>query len=366
MNTTSIMRVSVPARSTRSRILIGLVTATCLLAFIPSVVAKPMLLHVWIMLFLAIAQSEAWNVLGGYAGQHSIGHSAYFGIGAYMTMLTVESWQRSPLVGLCLATFAAVLLAGLIGSITFRLRGPYFVLASISVAEIIRLVAIECKTLTRGAEGILLTQIPKLHFGGVSVAFATKVPYFYASLGLASLAVATTWLVHNSKLGYYFQAIREDQDAAHSLGINPTLYKNLALAISAILTAWSGSLWALYVKFLDPNLAFGLDVSVQMLLGPIIGGIGTILGPVLGAFLLVLLSETLRNPKWLVSLDIVSDDSAFVAFVQQHLATSHVLFYGLLVVAVILFAPRGLLGLIDRPRLRAAPQTMPSAEVTQP
>ncbi|HEY5960508.1 MAG TPA: branched-chain amino acid ABC transporter permease [Polyangiaceae bacterium] len=319
-----------------------------LLGLVPTFVHEPMLLHVLIMVFVAVAQGAAWNILGGYAGQHSVGHAAYFGMGAYSTMMTIEVWHQSTLVGIALATSSAVVLALGIGTITFRLRGPYFVLASISVAEIIRLGALECKTLTRGAEGILLTRIPTLELGNSSLSITGKVPHFYASLGLAVIAIAASWTVLHSKLGYYLQAIREDQDAARSLGINLTLCKNIALCISATFTAWAGSLWALYVKFLDPNLAFGLDISVQMVLIAIIGGIGTILGPVIGAIVLVLLSETLRNPKWLVAVDIVAPDSPFVAFVQQYLSSAHVLFYGILVVVVILFAPDGLMGVLRK------------------
>ena len=199
-----------------------------------------------------------------------------------------------------MAVAGSVLLSVIIGSITFRLRGPYFVLASIAMAEIIRLAALHFKDVTRGAEGILLNGIPPLETPWFTVQFLGKVPFFYATLALAVIVISVNWLVQHTKLGYTFQAIREDQDAAHSLGINPTLHKNLALMISAAFTASAGGLFALYVRFIDPNIAFGIDVSVQMVLICIIGGIGTILGPVVGSVVLVLLSETLRNPKWLV------------------------------------------------------------------
>lgn len=328
-------------------------------ALLPAVVEEPMLLHIWIMVFLGTVQGGAWNLLGGYAGQHSVGHAAYFGIGAYSTMVVIESWHLSPFAGFVLATLSALALALVIGTITFRLRGPYFVLASISVAEIIRLAALEWKNVTGGAEGILLTQALGFRIGGVGFAFTSKVPFFYVALGLATMVIMTSWVFKNTKLGYYLQAIREDQDAAQSLGIDLARYKNIALGISAVFTAWAGGLWALYVKFLDPNLAFGIDVSIQMVLIAIIGGIGTILGPVVGAFVLVLLSETLRNPKWLVAVNVVSDDSEFVAFVQQYLSSAHVLFYGVLLVVVILFAPDGVSGLLrkagNRLRLRLLP-----------
>jgi branched-chain amino acid transport system permease protein len=318
------------------------------LTLMPLVVNNPMLLHVWIMIFLAVAQGGAWNILGGYAGQHSIGHAAYFGMGAYSMMMSLEFLHASPLTGFAFASVASTVLAWVIGSITFRLRGSYFVLASISVAEIIRLVAVEWKTLTHGAEGILLTSPPTLSLLDKNLVIETKTPFYFLALGLAGLVVLINWFIRNSKLGYCLLAIREDQDAASALGIHLTKYKNAALSISAVLTAWSGAIWAIYVKFLDPNLAFGIDISVQMLLIAIIGGIGTVWGPVVGAFVLVLLSETLRNPKWLVAVDVLSEDSEVVGFVERYLTNAHVLVYGFLVVIVILFAKDGILGLMQK------------------
>jgi len=319
-----------------------------LLALVPMVTRKPVLLDVWILVFLAIAQGAAWNVIGGYAGQYSVGHAAYFGMGAYTTMLLLELHQIAPWWGLGLAVLNSVLLSLVIGSITFRLRGPYFVLASIAMAEIIRLATLFWKDFTKGAEGFLLSGIPPLELaGGITIRWVGKQPFFYVTLALAVIVVSVNWLVQHSKLGYYFQAIREDQDAAHSLGINLTAYKSMALAISAAFTAAAGGVWALYVKFIDPNLAFSLgDVSVWMVLICIIGGIGTTMGPVVGAVVLVLLDRTLRNPKWLVAVGVLGDESQVVSFIQERLGSAHQLVYGVLVVLVILFAPDGILGVL--------------------
>jgi branched-chain amino acid transport system permease protein len=263
-------------------------------------------------------------------------------------MLLLELHQIAPWYGIGLAVVNAVILSVVIGAITFRLRGPYFVLASIAMAEIIRLATLHFKDVTRGAEGILLNGIPPLELTEtLTIRWVGKQPFFYVSLGLAILAVSVNWFVQHTKLGYYFQAIREDQDAAHSLGINLTLHKSIALAISAALTAAAGSIFALYVRFIDPNIVFSLpDVSVQMVLICIIGGIGTIVGPVIGAVVMVLLGETLRNPKWLVQVGLLGDESVIVAFIEQRFSNAHVLVYGILVVVVILFAPDGILGLL--------------------
>lgn len=322
--------------------------AVLALAIFPSFVRKPYVLHMGVMLFLAVIQGQAWNVIGGYAGQYSVGHAAYFGMGAYVTMMLLEVAHVAPWWGIWAAILASMLLSLLIGSITFRLRGPYFVLASISVAEIIRLAALHFRGFTRGAEGFLLSEIPTLHAFGTEITFIGKRPFYYLGLALAALTIVANWAVQHSKLGYYLQAIREDQDAAHSLGIRLSLYKNIALLISAAFTAFAGGFYAMFVKFIDPNIAFGLDVSVGIVLIAIIGGIGTIVGPVIGAMVLVPLSEVLRNPRGLVQIGILSADSGLVRFIETYLSNAHLLVYGILVVVVILFAPEGVLGVIRR------------------
>ena len=335
--------------------------AVVALAIFPSFVRKPYILHMGVMLFLAMIQGQAWNVIGGYAGQYSVGHSAYFGVGAYVTMMLLELNKIPPWWGMWAAIAASVLLSVIIGGITFRLRGPYFVLASISVAEIIRLATLHFKDFTRGAEGFLLSSIPTLHLFGTEIEFLTKRTFYYTGLLLAVVTIVVNFAVEHSKLGYYFQAIREDQDAAHSLGINLTFYKSVALAISAAFTAAAGGFFAMFVKFIDPNIAFGLDVSVGIVLICIVGGIGTILGPVVGAMVLVPLSEILRNPRGLVQVGVLSADSGIVRFIETYLSNAHLLVYGILVVVVILFAPEGVVGVIKRVYARSRRRRAPGA-----
>jgi len=213
-----------------------------------------------------------------------------------------------------------------VGSITFRLRGPYFVLASIAVAEIIRLAALNWKDLTNGAEGIQPADLPPLKIGSqVLVAdWNGKLPYYYMGLVMALFCIAVNYAVKRSKLGYYLQAIREDQDAAHSLGIPLTLYKNAGLAISAACTALAGSFAAFYIGFIEPQQVFGIDVSVDMVLVALIGGVGTVTGPLVGGIVLVLLNEGLR-----------------AAFEQGHL-----LVRGVLMIIAILLMPDGVVGVL--------------------
>ncbi|KAF0216552.1 MAG: branched-chain amino acid transport system permease [Geobacteraceae bacterium] len=318
----------------------------------PRFVESPYTLHIMILFFLSTIMGGSWNILGGYTGQYSVGHAAYFGAGAYTTMILMQYKQVPPWYGIWGGIAIVVVVALFIGSICFRLRGPYFVLASIAVAEIMRLTAMNLKDLTNGAEGILATEIPPFTMGGTVITdFLTKVPFYYIGLVLAILTIIVTWLVQNSKLGYCFQAIREDQDAAHSLGINLTIYKNIALIISAVFTSLAGSFYAVYIGFIDPPTVLALDISVQIVLICIIGGIGTIYGPVVGSLVLVPLSEALRSnliAQAIFKTGMVSEESGIGVFLKDHLAHAHALIYGILVVIVILFMPDGVLGFIKK------------------
>lgn len=343
-------RLSPPAHprgfATTGLVAVLLVTAT-LIAF-PRMVASPYALHLMILFFLSVAMGESWNIIGGYCGQYSVGHAAYFGVGSYATLMLLQYRHVAPWWGVWVAIAAALIVSLVIGSICFRLRGPYFVLASIAVAEIIRLIVLNWKQFTNGAEGILLVDLPPLELGGrVLTDWLSKTPFYYLSLVLGLTTLLVNYAVQHSKLGYCLQAIREDQDAAHSLGISPSFYKNAALAISAVFTALCGVFYGLYIGFIDPASVLAVDLSVQMVLICIIGGIATNFGPVVGALVLVPLSEALRAnllSKLLFTVGVVKESSLLGGFLKENLAHAHVLIYGVLVVVVILFMPDGVLG----------------------
>ncbi len=323
------------------------VIAAALFLF-PTLVGSTYALHMMILIFINVITGSSWNILGGYTGQYSVGHAAYFGVGAYTTMMLLQFRQVAPWWGVWAGAGAAIVIALIIGTICFRLRGPYFVLASIAVAEIFRVSALNLKDLTNGAEGILVTDIPPLVLGGRTITdWMSKTPFYYTGLSIAIVTIFASWLVKRSKLGYCFQAIREDQDAAHSLGINPTLYKNAALVLSAVFTSMAGALYAVYVGFIDPSTVLALDLSVAIVMLTIIGGIGTIWGPVVGAIVLVPLSEALRSnliTDALIKGGVVAEESKLGFFLKEQLSHAHVLIYGILVVIVMLFMPDGLLG----------------------
>ncbi len=329
-----------------------LIAVAIILFIIPKFVTSTYALHIMILIFISVITGSAWNILGGYTGQYSVGHSAYFGVGAYTTLILLQYRHIAPWYGVWMGIVVALATGLVIGSICFRLRGPYFVLASIAVAEIFRVSALNLTNVTNGAEGILITEIPPLKIGNTVITdFLTKVPFYYTGLMITIAVIAVTWVVQNSKLGYYFQAIREDQDAAHSLGINLTMYKNAALSLSAIFTSLAGSLYGLYIGFIDPGTVLALDVSVQIVMTCIIGGIGTVLGPAIGAAVLVPFSEALRSnviAQALIDSGLVKEESALGSFLKDQLSHAHVLIYGILLVVVILFMPDGVLGFIKK------------------
>jgi branched-chain amino acid transport system permease protein len=297
--------------------LVGGVALAALLVF-PLAVKNPYLLHLLIMTFLWILLGQSWNLLGGFTGQISYGHAAFFGVGAYTTAILVKS-GLSPAVawsGLLLGGLMAALIASIIGWICFRLRGPYFSLSVLALSEVLRLVAVNWKQLTNGAEGILY--IP---------AFTSKAYYYWIVFALAALCFAVIRTVMRSKLGFYFLSIREDQDCAESLGIDTTRYKLYSLLLSAFFTGVAGSFYMNYLGFIDPGIVFSIaDISIMMILVTMLGGAATMWGPVVGAVIYILVSELFR--VWVKS--------------------GHLLFFGVLIIIIIIFFPQGIIGTINQ------------------
>ncbi|HEY7546476.1 MAG TPA: branched-chain amino acid ABC transporter permease [Blastocatellia bacterium] len=270
--------------------------------------------HVLILVLLYVALGSAWNILGGFAGQLSLGHAAFFGIGAYSAAIIASKTSLSPWLGLALGPVVALPVALIVGRICFRLRGPYFTLATIAVGEVVRLIALNWRDLTGGAVGVVIR--PSI-FSGTS-----KVPYYYVILAIATGTVALSQWISQRKLGYFLMAVREDEETAESIGIDTIRYKLIALALSAAITALTGAFYANYFLFVEPTVVLPLALSVEIVLIAIIGGLGTVPGPVLGAILLKLSSEVFRN------------------YFEQ----ANLLIYGALLILVILFMPDGLVG----------------------
>lgn len=270
----------------------------------------------------------AWNFVGGYAGQLSLGHVAYFGIGAYAMTLSTERIGWSPWFGVVLGAILAALMALIIGSITFRLRGPYFTLSTIATAEIIRVLVQNQDTLTHGAVGTnapLLFQPPDL-----------DPKFFFGSIPLLlGSFLLSTW-IHNSRFGYRLRAIRENENTAMAVGVNPAVDKLLALLPSAMVTALAGSIYASYFSFVGPDTVLNLEISVQAALIAMLGGAATVWGPILGSIVLTLTAEIFKT----------------------YFEHTHLVVYGLLLIVVVIFLPGGVISLFQR-RWRIRQKTGP-------
>ena len=298
----------------RSHVLAAVV-ALVLSLLVPMVVQTDYKLQVLFRIYLFASLGLAWNLVGGYAGQLSLGHSAYFGAGAYGLALFSGKLGMSPWLAVLVGVAGALACALLIGGVSFRLRGPYFVLSTIAFAEILRLAAKNLPGLTGGDVGV---PVPALFHGNINRSF------YWAAVTLASLAFALTVVISRAKFGYYLMAIREDEDTALSVGIDAARTKVAVLLISAALTAVAGALYASIFLFVVPDQVLALDVSNEIAIVAMLGGAGTVLGPIVGSVVLETASEIFKN-----------------TFKEAHL-----LIYGVLLVIVVLFMPGGIVGTI--------------------
>jgi branched-chain amino acid transport system permease protein len=249
----------------------------------PLVLTGPFYQDIGVTFLLAAISASAWNIVGGYAGQVSVGHAMFFGIGAYMPLLFYSLWRLPPVAGVPAAILASVALAAVIGTPTFRLRGHYFSMATIAVAELIR-IFVGTWGLVGAAIGL---QGPAVGRGWWDLTFRGELPYYYMFLGVLAVLVWVTFQVQRSRFGYYMRSIKADERAARSLGVPVLQTKLKALMLSAAFTSVAGSLYALKTGFIDPESGFGILISVQMVIVAALGGAGTLLGPLVGALILV-------------------------------------------------------------------------------
>lgn len=294
--------------------------AVLALAILPSFVGSYVVTLATLIFFYAYL-GQAWNILGGYAGQLSVGHAAFVGVGAYVTAMLSLSLGVTPWIGM----FAGAAAAGVLGAVTgylgfrFGLRGFYFVLLTVAFAEICRIIALNTEAVG-GAVGLYIT------FTGDPRQFQFQNPrvYYFIALALMLLATGVVWALERSRLGAYLTAIREDEQAAEALGIDAFRCKLYASVLSAFLTGLGGAFYAFYYFSLQPNSLFGIPLSVEIVIRPIVGGAGTLLGPILGSFILSPLAELSRT-----------------YFAAVGWSGAHLIVYGALLIAVVLFLPQG-------------------------
>jgi branched-chain amino acid transport system permease protein len=320
-----------PQLSTAGK-LIGAGTAGALIVY-PFVLNAPFPHHVMIMIFLYALMAQSWNILAGYCGQISLGHAVFFGIGAYSSGYLFATYQLSPWLGMLVGIVIAMGMAVAIGIPTLRLRGHYFAIATLVIGESVQIV-FQRWEMVGAASGIWLPIVreqPWLNFQFNE----SKIPYYFIALAFLAAACVAVWYLERSKIGFYFRAIREEPEAASSLGVNVSLYKVYAFMLSAAFMAIAGTFYAQYVLVIDPETVFPLTLSIRVLLIAVMGGVGRLWGPVIGAAVLVPLSEFTR------------------IYLGGTGGSVDLIVYGALIVLICIFRPSGLLGIMKDLRISA-------------
>src|SRR3954464_5559471 len=309
-----------------NRASVSLAVLAAILVALPLLVGNYALSVATLILYFAYT-GQAWNVMMGFAGQLSLGHAVYVGVGAYAAGALFFHYGIGPWAGVCLAIALCVALGLIIGFLAFRFRisGVYFALLTIAFAEFTR-IGFDHFGWTGGPGGMFLRVAQRdtwdlLNFRG------PPLMYYYAMLGLTAGAFALCWVMLRSRAGYYWQAIRENEEAAQALGINTFRWKMLAVAISSAMTAVSGVFFAFYYNNLFPEQIFHISRSIEIILGPIIGGIGTLFGPALGSAFLTLLSNGITDALGALGWEIPG--------IKQ-------VFYGFVLLAVVMFLPNAI------------------------
>jgi len=297
----------------------------------PIFVRDPYFLHAAIMILFSAYLASSWNIIGGLAGQHSFGHSAFLGIGAYSSTLLLLYLNIPPFLGMILGGMIASLVSVGIGYPCFKLRGPYFALSTLAFTEIFRIVVTTTETIggidLRGAAGILIPLRKGNSF--LNFQFADKTFYYYIILAMLFLILFIYKRMEKSRLGIFLSAIRDNEEAARSLGISATRYKMIALIVSGFFGATAGTFYAQFFLYIEPIL-FSSALSIEILLVAIVGGAGTLTGPLIGALILTPVSEMTR------------------AYLGGTYAGVQLILYGAILVAVMMFAPQGIVPPLSR------------------
>ena len=319
--------------------LLPILVAVALLATVPLLTSSNVVLNFLVTALLIALVGQGWNLLGGYGGQYSFGHAAFFGTGAYTTAILQMRYGINAWLGFGIGIAAGALVGAVIGALSFRsgLKGSYFALVTLAFAEVLRIIA-SVAPITGAGVGTLI----KLELRPEAFQFQSRVPFYWIILALVGVSLVLIRLIEGSRFGAYLVAVRENEDAAQALGVNATLIKLGAMTISAAITAAGGCFYAQYFLFIDAGIAYGPWISVEALLAPIIGGIGTVLGPLLGALVVRTLGEITK---------LVTGDAPGLDLV----------IYGCVLILVVAFAPRGIVGMFDGLRRR-----LPSRTATAP
>ena len=345
--------VTAPARP-RARSLLtsaprGPIVLVVLLAALfatPVVIGDEFVYHIFITICVFAALSTAWNIVGGFAGQLSLGHAIFYGIGAYGGIILTNA-GITPWIGMFVGAAVAAVVAVIISYPCFRLRGPFFALATIALLEVFRVLALHFRDFTGGATGMMIP----LNVGWEWMVFRERLPALVIAYGMMLATLLAAWWIRSHRLGFQLIATREREAAARAAGVATVRVRLVAVAISGALTAMMGTFHAMYLTFIEPESAFSLAFSIQIAMFALIGGIGTVSGPFLGALLLVPITEFARGALGAEAIGL------------------HGFVYGMVLVLVVLFMPNGIMGLVGRfldPRRGAVADEEPQADVDPP
>jgi len=318
----------------------SIAAVVALLALVPIATTSNVVLNFMVVALLIALVGQGWNVLGGYGGQYSFGHAAFFGTGAYVTAILQVRYGINAWVGFVLGIIAGAAVGGFIGMLAFRsgLKGSYFALVTLAFAEVLRIAA-SVAPITGAGVGILLP----LDLRAQTFQFQSRAPFLWIILALFAASLVIVRAIELSRFGAWLVAVRENEDAAMALGVNPSRVKLAAMAISAAITAAAGAFYVQYFLFIDSGIAYGPWISVEALLAPIVGGIGTVFGPLLGALVVKTLGELTK---------LVTGDAPGLDLV----------IYGGVLVLIVAFAPNGIVGLLRSARQRFARRSALAAE----
>ena len=303
----------------------GFLAAAVVLPFIPGVIGGSFFGHVATMILLYAAMAQSWNIISGYCGQTSCGHSVFFGIGAYGASLAVVTFESLPWYGAPLGMVVAALVSVIISYPCFKLKGHYFAIATFAIVEIFNRLFM----IWDAVGGALGLDYPILPDGWKNFSWSdTKNGYYLGALAIFILVFSIVRWIERHRMGYYLRAVREGQETAESLGVNSTVVKLSAMALSASLAALCGSFFAQYNYRVDPPMVMSLDMSMKFVLITILGGLGTFWGPFLGALVLIPLQEYTR------------------AYLSNLGAGVDLMIFGLIIIIVMIKQPLGIMGLI--------------------
>ena len=278
----------------------------------------------FILIFVWGAFAGAWNIIAGYAGMVSLGHNAFFGIGAYTSTLLLLHFGLTPWLGMLAGGVLATCVGLLLGIVCFRLRSHYFALATLAFGQVTSIIALNWRSLTNGAEGLAMPIQPSLY----NMAFESKLTYLYIGFFLYLMVIGISYTIENSKLGYYLTAFKENEDAARALGVKTGRVRLIAMAISSFLSAVIGTFYAQYLVYIDPTAVVRIQISIQAALFAIVGGLGTVLGPAIGAIIFIPMTIALR------------------ATLGTALPGLHMIIYGVILILVLRYMPKGIYGAV--------------------